>query len=692
MRSFSFLCLTLSSLTFANETIEVLAKNVSATSERFFAYDDVVILYDGAMIKADSADYDKNASLLTLEGEVEMLGLEDNRVSTDKLLINTKTKSVNFQKLFLTSEENLWIDSEGATKEQDDYKLFNSRVSSCDVSNPDWTIEFKEAHYRDDKQFITMEDAKLRFYDTTVFYFPYLAFPTVHKRTTGLLLPRFKLSDSEGFLYEQPFFYAPTENFDLEFNPQIRTNRGYGTHVTARFVDSNHSDGYFRTGYFKNTQHYADKYDFNREHLGFELFYNSRDILPKFLRPEEYKSGLYFDGTYLNDREYLNLQKESASSLVRSNLIESRLNAFMYDEDDYFALYGKYNIDTSKVSNSRTLQEFPSLHYHHYMSKFPGNKLFYTIDARMRNHTRVEGSGAYQSELDIPITYYDSFFNDYLDLSVSENLYLNRVDFTNLDDGGEDYYFYRNYHTVELSSDLNKAYDGSVHTLHPSVTYIKPSFEKESPVKYSDLSSEQQELFVSQTQEEQLSFALSQYYFNSDFNMNFFHKFAYSIYPEREKSRGDFTNEMGYNRDNLALYSNLTYAWNEEKIRSLTSSLRYNQSNYDIMLTHFYNHDFLFDNKKTSFLNSELVHRYNDKDNWFFRMDYDIEQDFNHQWELGWQHKQQCWGASISIGQEIIPNTNDSFRNTALYFELNLNPIGGIKQNIEESFSSQGTE
>ncbi|HHH19441.1 MAG TPA: LPS-assembly protein LptD, partial [Campylobacterales bacterium] len=462
MRKLPLLLSTLGSLLWANETIEIMAQEVSATTQNIYAYSDVLILYDGAMLQSNSASYDKNSSLLTLEGEVEVLGLQNNHVVTDRLVINTQQKSVTFKKLFITGEENLWIDSQGATKEQENYKLFNSRVSSCNMANPDWTIEFKEAYYRHDKEFMTMEDARLRFYDRTIFYFPYLAFPTVHKRTTGLLLPRFSLSDTEGFLYEQPFFYAPTHNWDMEFNPQIRLNRGVGGHVTGRFVDSNHSEGYVRTGYFQNFAHYYEKYDLNREHFGMELFYTSTDILPQVLNDQDLRSGLYIDGIHLTDREYLNLQKERASDLVRSNLIESRLNAFVYDERNYLGFYGRYNIDTSQSSNDATLQEIPSLHYHRYFSPLLSSPFFYAIDGRLRNHTRSRGSRAYQGELDVPITYFDAFFNDYLDLSASENLYLTKVNFRHLGEEGGDYYYYRNYHTVQLSSDLNKAYGSSV--------------------------------------------------------------------------------------------------------------------------------------------------------------------------------------------------------------------------------------
>ena len=687
-----YLFLSVTLLT-AKETIEVFAKHVTAKDkESFVADEQVIILYDGAMIKADHAEYDKRTSLLILEGHVEMLGMDDNRVASNRLVIDTSKKAVKFKKLFLAGEDDLWIDAQSARKRENDYLLGKSKISSCNVNNPDWTIEFNRAHYHDDHKYVTMKDAKLRFFDTTIFYFPYLAFPTNNKRTTGILPPRFGSPDLEGFLYEQPFFYAPTHNIDVELNPQIRTNRGLGGHATLRFVDSNHSDGYFRTGYFKNIASYINEYEVNPEQWGMEFFYESTDVLSKSITPKGYESGLHINATQLSDREYLNLQKESASSLLKSNLIESRINAFMYDEKDYLGLYGRYNIDTSKRDNHKTLQEFPSFQYHQYMTEFPIDNFFYMIDARWRNFMRKSGSQASSTEIDIPLTYFGSFFDDYLDVSFSENLYLSHINFRSLATDADNYHYYRNYHTLEFSSDLTKKYEDLVHTLHPSLTYVRPSIEREPSVKYKDLQKEQQELFTTQTTEEQLAFGLDQYIYNSNLDMNFFQKVSYTTYPNREESTGDLMHELGYNRENLNLYSNLTYAWNEKQIRSLTSSLRYNQSNYDIMLTHFYNHDFLFDNKKTSFINTGLLHRYSDKNSWFLNMDYDLEQEFNHQWKLGWSHKQKCWSAKISVGQEIIPNREDSFRNTSVYFELNLHPFGGIKQNYEQDFSTKGAE
>jgi len=690
MRSL-FILSSLATVLLGSETIEVFASEVSSTKDFFEARGDVVLLYDGALLKANQATYDKNSSKLILSGGVEMIREDETKVSSETLHINTSSKAVNFKDLLLTTEEDLWILAKEAAKEEENYKILNSKLSSCNQKAPDWTIEFAEANYYKDKAFMTLEDAKLIFYDRPIFYFPYLAFPTLNKRTTGLLFPQFQLSESEGLVYEQPFYYAPTHNVDVELNPQIRTNRGVGLHATLRFVDSNHSKGELTTGYFQNSSRYSQENGLDKEHYGFEFLYTSTDILPQSEQLDKYKSGLYVNLTYLNGLEYLNLQKDSASALISSNLIESRLNSFVYDENDYMGLYGKYYIDISKPDNKETIQELPSLHYHRFMNYLFEDKLFYTFDTRVHHYTRVKGSRAYQAEFDLPITFYDSFLDGYLNFSLSENLYLSKVFFSDLKQPSENYHYYRNYHTLELSSDLIKQYGENTHTLHPSIVYTRPSFERENPVKYANLNEEQKALFVTQTEQENISFGLSHYYYNKALDINLFHRLAFVQFPNEVLDEGDINNEFGYTLDNFNLYSNLFYSLEKERVHSLTSSLTYNQSNYDIMLRHFYNENLLSDNEKTSFLSGELRETYNEHNQWFVSADYDLEQNFNHQWHVGWTHRQKCWGATLSFGQEQIPNVDRSFKNNMVYFELNLNPIGSISQSIEQEFSSQGS-
>jgi lipopolysaccharide assembly outer membrane protein LptD (OstA) len=172
--------------------------------------------------------------------------------------------------------------------------------------------------------------------------------------------------------------------------------------------------------------------------------------------------------------------------------------------------------------------------------------------------------------------------------------------------------------------------------------------------------------------------------------MNLFHRLSWRTFRDEALEQGDINSEFEYGLKRFNLYSNLYYSMDEKRIHSLTNRVGYNQNNYDIMLTHFYNYDLVGNKKETNFINASLNHNYDSHNQWFLEYDYDLEQSFNHQWSLGWEHREKCWGAKVSIGQEEIPNVDSSFINNMLYFELNLNPFGGISQNIEQEFSTEG--
>jgi len=675
----------------AKQTVEILAKNVKAYCDKVEAYDDIVVLYDDSVIKADSAFFDKNTSLLTLRGKVEVLSKEGNRVGSDELILNTKKKDLNFKDTMLSTQNNLWIKSYEGKKIGQDMTLGSSRLSSCDVAKPDWELVFDEAYLHNDDKYATLWNAKLKFFDNTIFYFPYFAFPTLNERTTGLLVPHFNISSKDGFTYEQPIFIVPDTSWDIELKPQIRTNRGEGVYATTRFIDSNTSKGDLTLGYFKNSASYAKEHSLDDSHYGAEFHYEGRDMFSdeKILDDGEYHDGMYANFTYLNNGlEYLNLQKNSLTSLVTSNLVESRFNYFLDNHDNYFGLYGKYYIDASKKDNTETLQNLPTLHYHKYFDNvFFSEDIFYTLDAKVNNYTRSKGSSGTNVEINLPMTYEHSFFNDYLNLALFENIYANYLKFRTPD--SEDYKYFSNYHQAKIFTDLTKGYEEYRHVIQPSISYILPRFDKEYGISYTNLTSSQKELFTTQIQEEKINFDISQYLYNDKLQNSFFQRLGYLSFPARQGSNSELYNELGYMDDEKKFYNNVVYSPKDNEIKSITTSGGYKIENYDIMLTHFLNNDTLSGANQGSFIDAKIDYKLDNKNSLYANADYDVANKFNHKWDLGYTHKQQCWGGKIAIGQETIPNLTKPFVNSRLYFELNFYPLGGIKQNIEKELSPQ---
>ena len=171
-----------------------------------------------------------------------------------------------------------------------------------------------------------------------VFYTPYFGFSTDTTRRTGFLMPYFSYGSTEGFHYEQPFYYAPQDNWDLEFRPQIRTNRGEGIYTTLRYVDSPYSQGSLTVGYFNEKSSFVEKEKLrNKEHKGFEFEYTRSKLVSSYFGAN-FQDALWVDMTILNDVDYLNLATNNIDDYT-GRYVTSRLNYFLTNDSQYFGTY-----------------------------------------------------------------------------------------------------------------------------------------------------------------------------------------------------------------------------------------------------------------------------------------------------------------------------------------------------------------
>jgi LPS-assembly protein len=66
---------------------------------------------------------------------------------------------------------------------------------------------------------------------------------------------------------------------------------------------------------------------------------------------------------------------------------------------------------------------------------------------------------------------------------------------------------------------------------------------------------------------------------------------------------------------------------------------------------------------------------------------YDLEDSFLKSWEIGLSTKRLCWDYKISYKEELNPISttegSSSLKNKIIYFQINLIPLGGVKQKIK---------
>lgn len=667
------------------EKMQLLSTDVNATQNVVEAGNGVMVHYGDALLGSDKAIFNRTTNILNLYGNIESVGYEGTKECSEQVTIDTNSDSTLFDKLFLATQSDIWLYADDANKTKNIYKIGNSILSSCALRSPLWRISFDSSDFDSKEEYMKLYGAKLYMWDVPVFYFPYLAFSTNNEQRSGALFPYFGYSSDEGFFYEQPIFWAIAPNMDMEFNPQIRTTRGFGGYSTFRFVDSKYSSGKIRAAYFKDFQSFQEDQGLeNRDHYSFEFLYESSNFVKQWLNLD-YTEGLYANVTYLNDIDALNLQKNTLTHFGLTPLQESRLNYFLHDDDYYAGLNAKYFIDTRETSNSSTLQILPSFQLHKYLKPIIFDNLTYNADFLFTNLYRKEGIWTKRNEITIPFEYSFALFDDFLRVSLKEDLYYTKLFFKEYDDGKSNFEYFSTVHNVKIFSDLVKEYDGFVHVIHPSISYILPGSEAEDPIDFDELTEEKRKLFSVGLPEESIKFDFAQYFYDKKMKLKFFDRFSQNFYVDRVNSKGDVANEMGYYGDGWSLYQDIAYDYDVGKIKSMAHRASWIGDNYLLSLSHTYKKEFFDDDIEVAIANSINTNlRYDFSPRWsgYAGVSYNFDEGQSTQWRFGARYQKDCFGFSAGLAQNTTPVLKSSgasyIDSTTFYFQLNFKPFATV--------------
>ena len=674
------LSLSLAGALYAKDVLRIYSYEVEAAKDSVKAHKRVVVEYKDYYIEAERAEYDKTKKIVKLFGNVALIKDNIYTFLSDFAIFDLNNEKLLASPIFFTEyKTRVWAAATSAKVHKPTITLKNAFISSCDVRHSDWRFYFKNGLLDRQKQWVDLYDVRLYMGDYPILYLPYIGFSTFRKRHSGLLKPKLGFSEDEGFVYLQPIYFAPKPWWDLEIEPQIRTKRGYGIYSTFRFVDSLYSFGSIRVGFFDEKDSYArDKQLKNSKHYGAEVFYKRTNLLTPALDP--YKNdGLYVDIKSYNDVDYFNLQKNRLVEGIDSQ-ITSRLNYVYNYNTHYFAIYTKYFKDNRKISNSDTLQLMPALHYHKFESPIFNNHFSYSVDAIINHFYRDKGLNALEYKLNIPITFFYTFFDGYLGFSISEDLFVDYADYNfvdkNLNKKWRNSYIYRNEHKISFFSDLLKRYPSFLHTLHLDATFFVPSYEKTR--------GDQAPFINIEDKGKRVVLSLKQYFYNEN-EEKFYHRLVQPIFYEESDKWGDLENEFGIKWRDFTFNSDIFYSHTRSTFTSIATTLAYQHPRYELFLSHFYKNR-VKGERDSNFIRFKGSTALSKKYRLFATIDFDIKDNNARSWSVGWSMHKRCWGYEISYKKEVLPILSSegsrSYENNVVLFKIELYPLGGIANSI----------
>jgi len=684
------------------EKLQLVAKDVDTKNNIITAVGDVVAYSPTYYLSSDKMIYDKDKEILELFDNV--LIIKDNKIQTQSnyAYVDMKNDIINQDPVFLMdNSSNIWSNSKEANKDKDVITLENSILSSCDCIDPIWSIRSSSSDYDTEAMWMNTYNPRLYIKNVPVFYLPYFGFPTDTTRRTGLLLPTMGYSSSEGFLYSQPIFIAPADNYDIELIPQIRTQRGYGSYANFRYADSPDSMLNLKTGYFKEFNNYRreEKLE-NSEHYGLDIDYERKNI---FSTKKEHHDGVFTSIRYLNDIEYIIL-KEDDGNLGTDKKVESKVNYFYNTPEYYGGVYGKYYIDASKKSNANTLQELPQVQFHSYNKELFLENLIYSIDTKAQNFTRKEGLNAKIYDINVPISYTKNILDDYMYVGVENRTILTQYDYSNSLYNNlryEDGTLIQNRTSFIVGTDLIKPYSDYIHTLNLNASYDIPenlrkdgdlyniTVKENQPLKYDELS-----VFPTLQEQKTIKLSLNQSIYDKENLKQFInHKMSQSILYNSvdEPKFQDLDNYVKINHDYGSLSGKVVYNMDDNKVveGSFDNSLSYEDLTFSA--GYYYskktNNEFNTRDDLESYRLStsyKLAKDYSIK----YYENYDLQEKTRNRQGIGLNIDDSCWNLDLLLEKEITPRSRyvqstrsyDSYEQTIVYAVLMLKPIGGIRQ------------
>jgi len=673
-----------------DENIQILAEKLDIKDDIVNAIGDVVVYSPNYYITANRLIYDKINGKLELFDDVNIIKNNEVVSYSQYIFIDIKKDINSFKPMLMLDNTNkLWFNAKNGLKDNDNFDLKSSTLSSCDCKDPAWSISFTSGDLNTTKQWMNTYNTTLYIKDVPVFYTPYFGFPTDDTRRTGLLPPTIGYSSSEGFIYAQPIYFAPKLNYDFEYIPQIRTSRGSGHTLKYRYADSLYSKLNFEIGRFDEKKSYQDSANLtNGKHYGWDLEYKRT----KLFSTNDDTDGLVLNALDMNDVDYINTQHDSSITSNTDDYLKSNIKYFYNTNNYYGDIEANMYNDLSEDNNDAILQELPAINLHKYSGAFFNNYLTTSVDFNTNRKTRKNGVSGTTTELYVPINYHTYLFDEFLNFSFSEQINYTNIKYTN--SNYKDANYGENNHVMSLYTDLIKPYDNFVHSIRLNTTYTNSHKFKESGNIYSteDTTSSDLSPFAISETIKNISFGLNQSIYNKmtlkeivnhKINLSFVYDSTLNSYE-----KDTLENNIRFNYEYGYLSNRLIYTYSIKDLTSSSTIATFTKNNYftNLYYTYLKDKDTLEEEKTFSYdFGFEFAKHYKLS----YKEQYDLVNHDIEKREFIFNIDDKCWAIDFKIIDSLVAsnktNNVDSYRQKIVYVEFNLKELFQFDQNYKLS-------
>jgi LPS-assembly protein len=315
----------------------------------------VVARWQGQTLVADRVRYEAATHMLYANGSV-VLTKETAILTGEALVMNIDTGRAEIDPALLRAplsgttikaekpDSGITIKAEKLIRiNENEYSGSSAEVTSCDIADPSWKFGTSTLNIKLDG-YATGRNVIFYVKDVPVLYLPWMAFPVLNGKTSGLLIPKFGRYEKRGVQLDVPLYLVISPSQDILFDLYLMSLRGVGTGLNYRYIRKRGSEGYITTYQLYDKMENRWRWALSQEHK--EIFSPDANL--------RMTVNLTSDSTFLSDFG----EKVGEYNRQSSDTIINTLNIW---HNYAMTSYLRYSDNLYTNDNKATLQALPSL-------------------------------------------------------------------------------------------------------------------------------------------------------------------------------------------------------------------------------------------------------------------------------------------------------------------------------------------
>jgi len=366
----------------------------------FSARGNVVVTWQGLTLVADRAVYDSNYHILLASGNITVSKGND-VLKGQSLTLNLESGRAEMDQATLTiPESNLSFTGEKIIRESEsEFQVSSTELTTCDLPDPSWKFGADKLNVNV-LGYATGRNIVFYIKDVPVMYLPWIAFPVVREKKTGLLFPKMGYSNARGAQLDIPAYWVISPSQDLLFDLDLLSKRGVGTGLDYRYIRTRGSEGHLG-GY--------QIYDVLKDRWRWQVGQSHKEIFSQ-------DANLRMDVNLTGDRSFLEDFGEKSGDYNRQST-DTTINVLKAWQHYALTSYLHYSEDLYATDNRATVQTLPAVELAGVRQSIFKTPLYFDIDAGIANLYREAAPSGQRLQLFPRVTYLTSL-NGYLQASV----------------------------------------------------------------------------------------------------------------------------------------------------------------------------------------------------------------------------------------------------------------------------------